>query len=192
MFLLVIKLKYFLITSIALFGFSSSRFSFLIITSFINSLTESLTLTGLGSLENLRAGREARTLLVSSQWKILVHAVSQKILVYFIWNFVHILYWQYGICLDKKLTNVTFIIIWSRHHESGFLSFLGIDLFFIVKWVWKVHRKQVVENNFKKLIIILQYRKIFQKINHFDHGIKIYRIFNFTRITFVKKWWRQQ
>ena len=55
-----------------------------------------------------------------------------------------------------------------------------------------MHRKQVAENNYKKLIIILQYKKEFQKINHFDNCIKIYRIFNFTRITIVKKWWRQQ
>ena len=54
-------------------------------------------------------------------------------------------------------------------------------------WVSKIDRKQVAENKSKKLIIILQYKKIFQKINHFDHCIKIYRIFNFARITFVKK-----
>ena len=58
--------------------------------------------------------------------------------------------------------------------------------------VCKIHRKQVAENNYKKLIIILQYKKEFQKFNHFDNCIKIYRIFNFTRITIVKKWWRQQ
>ena len=40
-------------------------------------------------------------------------------------------------------------------------------------WVRKIHRKQVAENNPKKLIIILQYKKIFQKINHLDHCIKI-------------------
>ena len=73
-----------------------------------------------------------------------------------------------------------------------FLSFLGIDVFLLVNWVCKINRKQVTENNSKKLIIILQYKKIFQKINHFDHCIKIYRIFSFTRVTFIKKWWRQQ
>ena len=34
--------------------------------------------------------------------------------------------------------------------------------------------------NSKKLIVFFQYRKI-------DHWIKIYRIFNFTRIKFIKK-----
>ena len=53
-------------------------------------------------------------------------------------------------------------------------------------WVCKIHRKRGAENNSKKLIIISQYKRIFQKINHFDHCIKIYRIFSFTRITFLK------
>ena len=57
-------------------------------------------------------------------------------------------------------------------------------------WVCKIHEKQVAESNSKKLIIILQYKKI--KINYFDDCIKIYRILNFTRIAFVKEWWRQQ
>ena len=65
-----------------------------------------------------------------------------------------------------------------------FLSFLGIDVFLLVKWVCKIHRKQMAENNSKKLIICNI--KTFQKINHFDHCIKIHKIFNFTRITFVK------
>ena len=48
--------------------------------------------------------------------------VSQKVFVHFTWNFV--LYWQYGISLDKKLTNITFVIIWWRHHESHMLTFI--------------------------------------------------------------------
>ena len=71
----------------------------------------------------------------------------------------------------------------------SFLRYLGIDVFIFVNWVCKMHRKQVAENISKILIIVLLYNKIFQKINHFDHCIKIYRIFNFVRITFVKKWW---
>ena len=39
----------------------------------------------------------------------------------------------------------------------------------------------------KRLIAIFQYKKIFQKINHFDHCIKIYRTFSFTRVTLVRK-----
>ena len=73
-----------------------------------------------------------------------------------------------------------------------FLSFWGIDVFLLVNWVCKIHRKQVAESNSKKLIIISQYKKIFQKINHFDHCIKIHGIFNYKRVTFVKKSWRQQ
>ena len=72
------------------------------------------------------------------------------------------------------------------------LSFLGIDAVLLVNWACKIYRKHVAENNSKKLIIILQYKKVFQKINHFDHCIKIHRIFNFTRIALVKKWRRQQ
>ena len=53
--------------------------------------------------------------------------------------------------------------------------------------ICKIHRKQVAEKNSKKLIITLQYKKIFQKTNHFGHCMKIYRNFSFTRITFVKK-----
>ena len=34
-----------------------------------------------------------------------------------------------------------------------FLSFLGIDVFLLVKWVCKIQRKQMAENNSKKLII---------------------------------------
>ena len=45
----------------------------------------------------------------------------------------------------------------------------------------------MVKNNPKKLTIIFQYKKIFQKINHFDHCMKMYRIFDFTRMIFVKK-----
>ena len=43
--------------------------------------------------------------------------------------------------------------------------------------------------NSEKLIMILQYKKIFQKINHFDHCIKIYKIKikRTTRITFDEK-----
>ena len=44
-----------------------------------------------------------------------------------------------------------------------FLSFLGIDVFLLVNWDCKIHKKQVTENNSKKLMIILQYKKIFQK-----------------------------
>ena len=53
-------------------------------------------------------------------------------------------------------------------------------------WVCKIHRKQVAENNSTKLMSILQYKKIFKKVNHFDHCIKIYRIFNFTRTTLAE------
>ena len=68
-----------------------------------------------------------------------------------------------------------------------FLSFVGIDVFLLVKWVCKIHRKEVAGNNSEKLMIILQYKNIFGKINHFNHCMKIFRIFNFTRITFVEK-----
>ena len=68
-----------------------------------------------------------------------------------------------------------------------FLSFLGMDVFFFVNWVCKIHRKQVAENNSKKLIITFQCKNILQKIKRFDLCIKIYRIFNFTRTTLVKK-----
>ena len=55
-----------------------------------------------------------------------------------------------------------------------------------IYWVCKIQRKQGAENNSKKLIIILQYKKILKKINHLDHCIKIYKIFNFTRNTLLK------
>ena len=53
-----------------------------------------------------------------------------------------------------------------------------VEVFFrnwsIFNWVCKIHRTQLAENNSKKLIIILKYKKIFQKINHFDQCIKKY------------------
>ena len=44
-----------------------------------------------------------------------------------------------------------------------FLSFVEIDVFLLVKWVCKIHRKQVTRNNSEKLIIILQYKNMFKK-----------------------------
>ena len=73
----------------------------------------SLTLPGLGFFENLRGLRGGPSRPVVKK-----HAVSQNVFVHFTWNFVHILYWQYGISLEKKLTNVTFVIIWWCHYES--------------------------------------------------------------------------
>ena len=51
------------------------------------------------------------------------HAVSQKIFVYFTLNFVHILYWQYGISLDKKIGKCHFC-----HHliTSSWKSCAGV------------------------------------------------------------------
>ena len=60
----------------------------------------SLTLPGLGFLENLRGGT-TRPLMKE-------HAISQKVFVSFTWNFVHILFWQYGISLDKKIDKYHF------------------------------------------------------------------------------------
>ena len=157
-----------------------------------------LSLPGLGFFENLIAfflwggvGWGASRLAGKK------HAVFQKVFVHFTWNFVHILYWQYGISLDKKIEMCHFC-----HHLMTsswkscvdiFLSFLVIDVFLLVDSVCKIHIKKVVEDNSKKVIILLQYKKIFQKQkNHFNHCIKIYKIFNFTRITFAKKWRRQQ
>ena len=40
---------------------------------------------------------------------------------------------------------------------------LGIDVFLLVNWVCKVHRKQTTEKNSKKLIIILQYKEMLKK-----------------------------
>ena len=114
----------------------------------------SLTLPGLGFFENRRVGVGCGGGGCASRPALKKHAVSQKIFVHFTWNFVHILFWQYGISLDKKLTNVTFIIIWWRHHESHVLTFfkvfLGINVFLLVNWVCKIHRKQVAEINSQK------------------------------------------
>ena len=65
-----------------------------------------LTLPGLGVFENLRASRPA----------VKKHAVPQKIFVHFTWNLVElywqlywqILYWQYGMSLDKKIDKCHF------------------------------------------------------------------------------------
>ena len=43
------------------------------------------------------------------------------------------------------------------------LMFLGIDVFLLVNWVCKIHRKQATEKNSKKLIIILQYKEMLKK-----------------------------
>ena len=40
---------------------------------------------------------------------------------------------------------------------------LGIDVFLLVNWVCKIHRKQTTEKNSKKLIIILQYKEMLKK-----------------------------
>ena len=102
----------------------------------------------------------------ASRTAVKKHASSQKMFVHFTWSFVHILYWQYGISLDKKIDKCHFAILWWRHHESHVLTFskiLGIDVFLLVQWVCKIHWKEAAENGSKKAIIILQYKKIFQK-----------------------------
>ena len=38
------------------------------------------------------------------------------------------------------------------------MCFLRIDVFLLVNWICKIRRKQVAENNSKKLIIILHYK----------------------------------
>ena len=50
-----------------------------------------------------------------------------------------------------------------KTYVGVFYVFLGIDMFLFVNWVCKIHRKQVAENNSKKQIIILQYKKNIQK-----------------------------
>ena len=159
----------------------------------VGALQTCTFLHGLSFFENLMGAQGSGG--GASRPVVKQHAVSQKMLAHFTWSFVHILYWQYGKALIKKLTNVTFVIIWWRHHESHVLTFLKFFrnwCIFLVKWICKIHRKQVAENNSKKLIIILQYKKIFQKLKHFNYRIKIYRNSNFIRITCVKKWCRQQ
>ena len=150
-----------------------------------------LTLPGLDFFQNLRAGKRG-----SRRPAVKKYAASQKIFVHFAWNFVHVLYWQYGISLDKKIDKCHFC------HQLMTSSWKScVDVFKWIQnrkkyqntnWVCKIHRKQVAGNHSKKLMITLRYKKIFQKINYFDHCIKIYNIFIFTRITFVKKWWHQQ
>ena len=87
------------------------------------------------------------------------------------------LYWQYGIYLDKK--NWQMSLLWSFDDVImkvmcwQFLSLFRNWCISSVNWVCKLCRKQVAGNNSKKLIIILQYKNIFQKINHFDYCIKI-------------------
>ena len=86
--------------------------------------------------------------------------VYHKIFVHFTWNFG--LYWQNGISLDKKIDKCHFC-----HHLKvmcwHFLSFVEIDVFLLVKWACKIHRKQVTRNNSEKLIITLQYKNMFKK-----------------------------
>ena len=50
------------------------------------------------------------------------HAVSQKIFVHFTWNFVHMLYWQYGISMDKEIDKCYF----PNHPNSHVLAFFKI------------------------------------------------------------------
>ena len=70
-----------------------------------NKIPKYLTLSGLCFFENLKktelGGRPSRPTVKK-------HAVSQTIFVHFTWNFVHILYWQYGISLDKKIDKCHF------------------------------------------------------------------------------------
>ena len=52
------------------------------------------------------------------------------------------------------------------------------------------------ENKWSKIILknyqlFWDIKKLFIKRKNFDHCIKLYRIFNFTRTTSVKTWWRQ-
>ena len=66
--------------------------------------------------------------------------------------------------LDKKIdVKKTFDEVITKVMCWRFLSFLGTDVFLLVNWDCKIHKKQVTENNSKKLMIILQYKKIFQK-----------------------------
>ena len=44
--------------------------------------------------------------LVGRRW--IKHAVSQKIFAHFTWSFLHILYWQHGISVDKKIDKCHF------------------------------------------------------------------------------------
>ena len=87
---------------------------------------------------------------------------------------------------DPSVSLLFFHIYYPHELESG-NTCNKESLYIMTYWVCMTHRKQVSENNSKKLKIILQHKKIFQKINHFDHCIKIYRIFNFIRTTFAKK-----
>ena len=84
------------------------------------------------------------------------HAVSQKMFVHFTQKFVHILYWQYGISLDKKIDKCHFCHNFVMSYESHGLTFFKFFRNWCIFSCYKIHRKQVAENNSKKLIIILQ------------------------------------
>ena len=57
----------------------------------------------------------------ASKLAVKKHAVSQKLFVHFTWNFVHVLYWQHGISLDKKINKCHFIW-WRRYESHGLIS----------------------------------------------------------------------
>ena len=64
------------------------------------------------------------------------HAVFQKLFIHFTWNFVHILYWQYEISLEKKNWQMSLLSSFDDVIMKvmcwRFLSFLGIDVFLLV------------------------------------------------------------
>ena len=81
--------------------------------------------------------------LVGLRWK--KHAVVQNIFVHFAWNFVHILYWQCGISLDKKIWQMSLLSSFDdvimKVNCWRLVSFLGINVFLLVNWVCKIHKQ---------------------------------------------------
>ena len=96
-----------------------------------------LTLSGLGFFENLRVGRGP------SRPAVKKHAVSQKIFVHFTWNFVHILYWQYGISLDKKNWQMSLLSsfaghhLYFYHHDNHVLTFFKFSRNWCISFCYK-------------------------------------------------------